>query len=313
MKNIIISSLVASSVAFAQMPADNRVPLAGVAGGEGMVFPEGKLRFVVKNISKTKDEAYNGDTKVEDKSKREMKVNMTKLLIRYGLGNNFGIRTIIPYVKKENGVSHPISGQRFTNDNSGIGDIKLLGRYQLLNQKKGDPLFLALGVGVKLPTGDTNKDINTPAGTSKVPTMQLGSGSTDYLAEIGFSRLLANSRIDGHMLYSIKNKGDNNYEFGNKLIWNLGYSYALTKQFDLALTLHGTSEDKHKSNGKDVNETGGTFTYLSPSVHYKINKKFDISASYSVMIDRNNNYNSTTSVGGLSEDSIFIVRLGYNF
>jgi len=313
-KRIIIGSLFFVSFVFSnQIQIKNRVPLSGVAGSNGMVFPQNKSRIVIKNVNVDKDTAYNGDNEVSDPKKRSMKVNMTQFLYRQGLGNNFDVRVILPYVKKENSMTNPRNSKVYDNDNKGLGDIRVIGRYQLLNQMKGDPIFLALGLGVKFPTGDTDKNFTIASGKSKVPTMQIGTGSTDFIGEVGLTKILLNSRIDAHLIYKRNQEGDNNYEFGDSIKWNVGYSYALTNQFDLALTLHGNKNKKNKSNGIKVENTGGNFIYLSPSVHYKINKQFDISLGYLHMLDRDNNFDSDSNMGGLSEDSKFILRLGYNF
>ncbi len=308
MKKTILSTIFISTSLMA-----SSIPLANINGSTGMVFPKEQLKMVLITDNFTKDTSYNSSTKVIDPKQRSMKVDITKLKIRYGFGNNFDMTLVIPHISKKSSSINPMNQKIYNSSNSGIGDTFIFTRYQLLNQKKGDSIFASLGFVVKLPTGDTSKEFSTPSGAKKVATMQLGTGSADYLVELGVSKLLPNSRIDSSILYHYANKGDNNYEFGDKIQWNIGYSYAFTNNFDLQLELNGKHYKKDKENNNEINYTGGNFIYLTPGFHYKINKTFNISAGYAYMVKRDNNYDNQIATGGLSENSRFTLRMGYSF
>jgi len=291
-------------------------PIGSVFGSNGQVFPKDVARFVVKGISFTKDTAYDGNNEVTDPIHREVQMNKLNFLFRYGLGNNFDIRMIVPYVSKEMKQTYPMgpnAGKELKLKNSGMGDSKVFIRYQALNQKKGDPVLLALGLGLKLPTGTTSKVFTTIQGKKETPTMQLGSGSLDIIAEIGLTKILPNSRIDAHTSYILKNKGSNNYEFGDQIHWNIGYVYSLNKYLGLGAELNGVHMNKDKSNGNTIDNSGGNFIFFTPGIQYRPNKSYDISLAYAHMIYRNNNYNSMANSGGLSEDNRIVFRVGYNF
>ncbi len=308
-KILLSSSLLATSVFGSQ----NIVPLANINGNTGNVVPSGMIKIGVLNELCSKDTAYNGDSEVSDNKHRSMKVNVTKIKAKYGLGNGFELRGIVTYKKKEFSATHPKTNKVYINNNKGLGDSLLLAKYEILNQKQGDGIFLSVGLGVKLPTGSTNKTFSTvakPLGGDTFSIMQLGSGSTDYLGEIGLTKILNNSRVDTHIIYTQTTEGDNNYQFGDSLKWNIGYTYAVTSKLGIQLELNGKECGKHINNGNEVASTGGSFTYAIPGIHYKITKKYDFSVGYSHMIKRDNNFDSVNSVGGLSEDNRIIFRLG---
>lgn len=312
-RSVTTAVFVAAVTLSAQDTEGKTVPLGTVSGSNGMVYKPSRQRFVIKHMHVSKKSAYSGDEKVVDGKNRSMKMDVTKFVYRRGIVPGLDMRVVIPRVKKENSVMHPVSKRVYDNSNEGLGDVVSFVRYALSDQRKGDPVNLCVGAGVKLPTGDTQRVFATPQGSAKTPTMQLGSGSTDYLAEIGMTKILPHSRIDAHVTYKKTNVGDNAYEFGNKVTWNIGYNYALNPRIDIGLGLHGHHTDKHRSRGVEVAYTGGTFAYLSPEVHFRPNRKFDLSAGYAKMIHRDNNYDISSNTGGLSEDHRVMFHLGYNF
>ena len=310
MKRILLTSTLVASTLLA-----NNTPMANVYGSQGVVFPKGMLKMVLISDTLTKDKAYNGSDEIADKKQRKLDISVIKYKIRYGLGNNFDITLVPTFIDKKLFYINPMNKKAYNSSNSGLGDTFIFTRYQLTNQKKGDTLFTSLGFVVKLPTGDTSKEFDTPKGKKKTPTLQLGSGSIDYMVEFAGTKLMKSkdSRIDFALLYDYTTKGDNDYEYGNKFIWSVGYSKALTSNFDLQLELDGKHFDKNKDHGKEVDFTGGDFYYITPGIHYKFNKKFNFSFAYAKMIKRDNNYDSATKTGGLSEDSKYSFRAVYSF
>ena len=295
------------------------IPLGNVAGSTGMVFPEGKARLVIKRMSLKKDKAYDGDDEVPDPMKRRMDVDVTHLLFRYGLGHGWDVRAALNYVEKKSAMTipaGPLAGRRFEIDDEGIGDSMVVFRYGVFNQMKGDPLFLSVGAGLKIPTGDTDKSFRTPMGTNPLldtQPMQLGTGSWDGIFEIGATRLLPRSRIDAHALYLLRGEGDYGYVFGDTLKWNLGYSYALNRSWGLHLEIDGIHMRKNSQNGRSIEHSGGNFIYLTPGISWRMGKSMDLSVGYSRMIHRDNHYNTLAAVGGLSENHRLFLRLGVNF
>jgi hypothetical protein len=290
---------------------NNRIPLGNINGSTGNVFKKDMFRIVFKDIYFEANEVYDRNDKTINKMNRKVKVNMALFVARYGLGNGFDVRLVVPYIKKTLTKSTPNNKRvKFTTD--GIGDIAIIGRYQLLNQKKGDPFFLSLGMGVKFPTGSTDKKYNTPQGKRIIPQFQNGSGSTDLILEAGISKILPNSRIDLSASYKINGKGDNNYKIGNMFRWNIGYSYALTKKFDLQLEIDGIHKAKNSLKGKKINNSGGDTIYITPGFHYRLTKNFDVSLGYAIPIYRDLNCNNQ-GVCGLSENKRVILRVGYTF
>lgn len=310
--------------------AKSVTPLGSVFGSTGIVFPEGKSRIVLKSMFFSKDDFYNGSDETDDpkslNAAREADVMQHRLVMRHGFGAGWDARVIVPYVSKTQEQTHP-DGDRHEWSNDGLGDVELLIRREILNQKKGDPLFLALGAGLKFPTGDTDErftkyypEAQGGAQESYMPYgLQNGTGSLDPMLEIGLTKMLPSSRIDAHMKYRITNEGDEGVERGNHLAYTLAYSYGVHPRFDLEAGLHGHLRDKDKVNGVARENTGGHILYAYPAIHAKISPQFDLSVGYAlpILIDVNGDSGGTGTSsypeGQGVEDSRLMVRLGYNF
>ena len=308
MKKIFILAGVTSLIYGAHVPKMN------IGGFAGVVNPKGKTRIIIKNINFEKDTMYNGNDKINDPKNRDVKVNKTVIGIKSGIGHNLELIFRIPFVNKK--LSQTVKKKSFDMKNSGIGDIVFLTRYSLANQKKGDFAFMEIGAGIKLPTGSTDKSFNTPMGIKKpnqTQPLQNGSGSYDYLVDFGITKFIKNSRIDFNTNYIYTTKGDNEYEFGNQFKFNIGYLRSLNHIFSWQIELDGIHLDKDEKNGKKVNTTGGNFLYITPGIQFQVTKKFDISFGYQKLIIRDNNYDSSIKMGGLSEDYRVLIRFGYNF
>lgn len=134
---------------------------------------------------------------------------------------------------------------------NGIGDLNLMGIYQLVSSKDNFHQ-LSGGLGVKIPVGKFDEK-----GTSGVnPSFQLGTGSWDYQAALNYKFQKNKVAVLVNTDYTIKTENKKNYRFGNQ--WNYaaagfyqvagneksifsvktgvqGEVYAQNKQFDEAL------------------------------------------------------------------------------
>ena len=136
--------------------------------------------------------------------------------LMYGLSDDVTVMAMLPYLEKD--MDHITRmGARFTTRSSGIGDIKLVGLYNL-KQNNGNRLQFKLGVSA--PSGDIDAEDDTPAmADAQLPyPMQLGSGSWEFLPGIIYSS--ATQAFDwGTELDAVirLNDNDNEYRLGNRL------------------------------------------------------------------------------------------------
>ncbi|WED23920.1 transporter [Vibrio sp. JC009] len=302
MKKLIIASAV-SALACNAYAADEtskqtkqmKMPAGPAHGSTGMVFTEGKFATNLKTIFVEKSDLYSGSDKIANSANKEMTSLKSNAIIRYGLGANFDVRMLVPYVDKS------MSTKMADYDNSGLGDIRVLSRYQITSPAFGDSFFSTVGIGVELPTGSTDKS-NLSDG------LQNGDGSTDPIIEVGITKPLPNSRIDFSAMYVFNQEGDNNYEKGDQLTYNLGYSYLLHPKFMPIIELNGSLADKNVKNGSEVDNSGGHEIFLTPGFSSGISKKFKLFAGVGIPVYRD--YNDSTA-GTLGTDYRVTTKLSY--
>eukprot|EP01022_Parablepharisma_sp_SALTPOND_P036259 TRINITY_DN9828_c0_g1_i1.p1 TRINITY_DN9828_c0_g1~~TRINITY_DN9828_c0_g1_i1.p1 ORF type:complete len:578 (+),score=21.07 TRINITY_DN9828_c0_g1_i1:231-1736(+) len=317
-KTTILLSLITATALYAK-------PIGPVNSSTGAVYPEGKLRAVLKNQAMEKKYMYDGSNKVDNINDQKKTIFNTALTLRYGIGHDIDIRANLPYKYMEAKQNNP-KGQSFKMENQGIGDLMLAARYRLASQKDSFANFM-IGAGIKLPTGSTNKDFHdsnipgNPKGAVKpgVRTaeqsmgMQLGSGSTDYMLEGGMTKFIKNSRVDIYLQYMLKTEGSHSYEFGDSFKYNASYIYQVAEPLDLGIELNGEWKDKNKQHGVAIDSTGGNYIYTTPEIHWKINKRFDISLGVPILTYVDANYDSTTKKSAPVDDYRVITRFGFNF
>jgi hypothetical protein len=105
------------------------------------------------------------------------------------------------------------SGQRFSTQSSGFGDLRASAYYWLLNPEKAHRWNLSVGVGVKAPTGDYEvKDIfvksTGPSLRYVDSSIQPGDGGWGYTVELqGFVQLVGNLSAYGNGFYLFNPEG----------------------------------------------------------------------------------------------------------
>jgi hypothetical protein len=274
MKTVLLSLGVMANAT--QLGAD---VIPGIASkGGGMLLPEGKLKMVYKYMHFDRNSMFDGSNEVSNKERLDATANVNMLVLNYGVTDNFNIALITPY--KDLKASAKLGPNDVAIDNSGVGDILLMGRYKLTDLKE-DGYQTALKFGIKLPTGSTDdgfkkappfaRNTNTP-----LPT-QTGTGAAEYKLGIGVSKLFDHARVDADILFTYRPKAEHDYDFGNELSYDIGYMYALHETFNIGLAYNG----KYNSStdmGNDTNPIlqqrlpfkafSGTVGYITPQIQF---------------------------------------------
>ena len=186
--------------------------------------------------------------------------NITELWGAANIGKRFRLAAFIPYNFIER------SSQQEKSSTQGMGDITVIGYYQLFNSQKTIKTktfaqLLWIGGGVKSPTGKYNPEEKN-IGQSSLNTFQLGTGSVDFSLHTMYDIRLQDLGINVNAGYKINTPNKYDYRYGNKLTLNmLGYyRFALNEKIAISPNsgvLYETAFKDWKTKDIEVWETGG--------------------------------------------------------
>jgi hypothetical protein len=198
----------------------------------------------------------------------------------HSFGSNWGINVTLPVVDRSHEHFHQHMGQPLTEtwDFTGLGDMRVLGRYQFAPTQDGDRHSVwGLNFGLKLPTGQT--DERNAQGQLAERSLQPGSGTTDGLLGAYFSQNLPLRDLSwfAQAMYQDAFNEYQNYKPGEKFGFDLGLNYAASSRFGLMLQLNYLYKGKDSGSDADQpNDTGGEFVYLSPGVSWNLTKALQL-------------------------------------
>lgn len=121
----------------------------------------------------------------------------------------------------------------------GIGDISTYVNYNLLNTITDTIPHkfyhnLLIGGGIKLPTGKYQYDLLSDDEVAN-PNFQLGTGSTDFMANIVYTLKYKSWGLNYDFSYKINTYNSNEYRFGNRINTNLSALYFIGIGTDITI------------------------------------------------------------------------------
>ncbi len=227
------------------------------------------------NYNRLKD-IYDRDIKLEDDT-RERLTQSLLLELSYGITRIFTITGLFSYVRQSRFIT-PQTGTSNSLTIRGIGDIVLLGKYNLIPQNIISKNDLTIGAGFKIPVGKSDVKQNNLL----VPAdLQPGTGSWDGILWLYYSRANVFSLpVNVILNFSYKLNGTNkrfgnkfgSYKFGNEFISTLGLVYftstVITPTF--FIRIRNTLPDEFSD--EQIPNTGGWWINIMPGLSYTLNE-----------------------------------------
>jgi hypothetical protein len=196
----------------------------------------------------------------------------------YAFNANWGVGVMAPVGDRDhqhfdNG-SAEFERWKFTN----LGDMRVLGRYQILSSSADAPQINVAGVnfGLKLPTGDT--DIVNSQGVRAERTLQPGTGTTDSLVGAYYrsSLPLHDSSWFIQGLYQQPLNSHDDYRPGARTSVDLGYRYDATPKLGLMLQLNALWRGRDSGVQAEPEDSGGKYVFVSPGLSYALTKDLQV-------------------------------------
>lgn len=204
---------------------------------------------------------FNVGSRLIHSSKEENNVtssnNLIPTTLTYGIMSNLEVAGVLPYTsrKEENGS---------TSDESGLGDVELLGKYKVMGAAEGMPAVALVGK-VKLATGDDEKD--------------LGTGALDFGVGAAASMNLGVVNGHGNLGYVITGENDDAKKNpGDQILYNLALDFPVSPQLTLFGELNGIKAGEAEDDGETDKDSDSNEVYMGPGAKFALE-------SYGAVID----------------------------
>lgn len=211
---------------------------------------------------------------------------------RVPITKSFYVNAIVPYqdlTRRFNDRTEHIKG---------MGDISVIGWYQLKFYKKRDenkidfnvekeesPHRLNFGLGIKLPTGEFQERL-----TDRInPGFQVGTGSTDAIFSVIHSYSKNKFGLNTSATYYLKTENKNEYRFGNQFSFASNAYYSVPFKESALRPFVGISGNIYNSIeqfNEVLNDTDGTIINGTIGSEFMFDK-FVVGANYTVTISQN--------------------------
>ncbi len=271
-------------------------PLNGIMG---IKVPHKRLLLIYK-VSKTeKDTLFSGSQEVKTNYQNYDYSNINHILaVRYGLtprvelkvvGNFYDRSFTFSKMMQKRAKNGKIKTKQilFNEQTQNLGDSLVFAKYQILSPRFHNPLFLSTAIGLKLPTG--KYDLKTQAGKYLPWNMQTSTGSTDIITEVAFTKKYPSLRLDAGVKYFYRTKGKRGFQQGDTYLVSVSSTYQINKYFDLGIGSLYKDAKYNYLNGLQIDNSGGTFLYLSPSLGINISSRYQLSFSSSFVVNKHVN------------------------
>lgn len=207
------------------------------------------------------------------------RTSVASLRLAYGIGDDLTLGVKLPYVARRDlreGHADVPPELHVLGDSRGLGDLTALAQWRFL---RGEPWQAAALVGVKAPTGKTNR-ANALGETFDAEHLP-GSDSWDGLLGVAASTSAGRLALDANVLLTLAGKGTQDIRLGNRVHCNAALSYRLPEAahahtagasghshlaWDLVLELNGEWQNRLEAGGVTRPNSGGSLVYLSPEV-----------------------------------------------
>jgi hypothetical protein len=245
---------------------------------------QNKLWSGTKSISAT-NAALATDTQTNSPAEVEQytKNNYLTATLDYNNGGSWGVSLAVPYINRahstlgtgSDGVTFDPANGAYTSSASGLGDVRVLGRYSGFSELHN----FGVQFGLKLPTGNKDQVSSGGAPTAVDPGLQLGTGTTDaiigayyfdslsddwsYFSQATFQAALNHSTMAG-----------GSYKPGNNLGVSVGVRYKGFSAFVPSLQLNGRYAQVDSGDAADTFSTGGKLLYLTFGAMVPVTESF---------------------------------------
>lgn len=252
-------------------------------------------------------------------------VHTFDLTVTYAVTRRLSLGLTLPFVHAtRSSLYEHDRTNRHTMSAGGLGDVRLVANFWLFSPEKHAEGNVALGLGVKAPTGDYKATDYRHRPAGKVldyvdNSIQPGDGGWGVLLEIlAFQKLFKNTfaYLTGTYLINPKNTNSIGNSIWDSYVGRIGLSYAVWPAKGLSLSLGGRVEGVPPEDAVGKSEgrrRPGYAISIEPGITWTY-KRATVSVSAPVALERNRQRNFQGRAGDAAfADYLIISSFTYRF
>jgi hypothetical protein len=221
-----------------------------------------------------------GSDKIIDDTDRARTAQSVFFETRYALSRRVTLIGLLNFTGHNRDVGISSSSAVSTQ---GLGDSMLSIQYTPLHYVDGKNTGIAVGGGVKAPTGRSNVVLTGIAAED----MQPGTGSWDFVVWGYAARQISHSlELFTGASFRFNGANDRDYKFGREIISALGARLKTRGLLDYSFYARYRWADSDQRFGGDVPNTGGNWVYLVPGLTLKVAKSMGFKTEVEIPIYR---------------------------
>ena len=219
----------------------------------------------------------------------------------YNNGDTWGVSISVPYIDRShstlgvNGDGVSAADGAYDSTASGIGDVRVLGRYYGFSEEKK----FGIQFGLKLPTGNTKQTALATDGSGPVdvdPGLQLGTGTTDAILGVYYFDNLnqdwdyfVQAQFQSALNSSTMGAASLSYRPGDSVNLSGGMRYHGFEAFTPTVQINARTVNADSGDAADKYATGGTLVYFTPGVIVPVTAAVSVYSNVQIPIYQNVN------------------------
>ena len=222
----------------------------------------------------------------------EVSTQNRNLVLSYShnFDNRFGVTISGSATERDHFHIHNHHGKKISDTWNFIrlGDVRVVGRYQLLSVDNPlKPASAGVTFGAKLPTGQY--DVANAHGDVAERSLQPGTGTTDLIAGAYYHQQLTEIGVSwfAQAQYQQALKARANFKPGTSANLDLGVRKSLGGAFGVLGQLNYVHKGADSGSEAEPASSGGRFLYASPGVSYALPGNMQLYAFYQLPLKRN--------------------------
>jgi hypothetical protein len=229
------------------------------------------------------NDLVSGSDDVRDETGRERRSISQVISGSYAITDRWSVSGLVSYVEHNRKIGSSFLG---ASRSSGLGDSVLLVRYTPFFITPFSRQELALGIGVRMPTGE---DAARQGFITLSEDMQPSVGAIGEILWSSYSYAFnqaATMQFNASANYTFNRENSRDYVFGDEFNLALGFSQSIGTKFSYSTAMRYRTTRGDQRQGFTIPNTGGKWLDFVPAVAYSVTDNLNVALSGRIPIER---------------------------